>query len=42
MIKKFWGKAIVQPLFTRTLHKKRRLAVSGDPQSLIALIRLTV
>lgn len=35
MIKEFWGKAIFQPLFTRPLHKKRRLSISRDPQSLI-------
>lgn len=35
MIKEFWRKAIFQPLFTRPLHKKRRLSISRDPQSLI-------
>lgn len=35
MIKEYWGRAIFQPLSTRPLHRKRRLSISGDPQSLI-------
>lgn len=34
MIKEFWRNAVFQPLFTRPLHKKRRLSISRDPQSL--------